>query len=206
MVVQRAKQNPSSWWVDSLFLLFILGGLFFILLGVRPLFVPDEGRYAEIAREMTVTHDYVTPYLNGIKYFEKPALFYWLGAAAIKLGGLQLWSIRSVNAFISLLGCLLTYVTARKLYGRLTGLLAALILGTSTLYFVMTHMVSLDLPVTVFFTASLYAFLLAYPQPMGIKRRAYFWGAAAAAALAVLTKGLIGIVFPAMIIGAWLKV
>ena len=74
-----------SWWTDSLILIIACSGLFFILLGTRPLFVPDEGRYAEIAREMFVRNDFITPYLNGIKYFEKPALFYWLGALAIKI-------------------------------------------------------------------------------------------------------------------------
>src|SRR5438445_3790607 len=108
-------QQQASWSKDILFLSLILGGLFFILLGSRPLFVPDEGRYAEIAREMVASGDYVTPWLNGIKYFEKPALFYWLESAAIQLGGLNLWSIRSVNALLGLLGCLLTYGTVRLL-------------------------------------------------------------------------------------------
>ncbi len=193
--------SKITWWIDSLLLITFFSVIFFLWLGSRPLFVPDEGRYAEIAREMFTSGNYITPYLNEIKYFEKPILFYWLGAAAIKIGGLNLWALRSVNAVLGLMGCLLTYIVTRQLYDRLTGLLAALILGTSALFFVMTHMISLDLPVTVFISASLYFFLL------GIQSctRYYFWGAAACAALAVLTKGLIGIVFPLMIIGVWIS-
>lgn len=204
MQAARSNSETHSWCKDICFLTLILGSLFFILLGTRPLFVPDEGRYAEIAREMISRSDYVTPYLNSIKYFEKPIFFYWLGAAAIKIGGLNLWSLRSINALLGLLGCLLTYFTARKLYDRKTGLLAALILGTSTLYFVMAHMISLDLPVTVLIAACLFAFILGIQHPPSLKRRFYLWGASAAAALAVLTKGLIGLVFPGMIIFVWI--
>src|SRR5690606_12294532 len=96
--------------------------------------------------------------------------------------------------------------TARTLFDRSTGVLAAFILGTNLLYFTMTRMVSLDLPVTVFISACLYAFILGNQTPPGTKRRLYFWGAAAAAALAVLTKGLIGVVFPCLIAGAWLAI
>lgn len=200
----RLPTQSHTWWLDILILTLILGGLFFILLGGRPLFVPDEGRYAEIAREMIVSSDYITPTLNSIKYFEKPVLFYWLESAAIHIGGLNLWSIRSVNALLGLLGCLLTYGTARKLYDRTTGFLAASLLGTSLLYFVMAHMISLDLPVAVFLSITLYAFLLGVQAPPGNIRRNYLWGASAAAACAVLTKGLIGIVFPIMIVSAWI--
>lgn len=195
------KEN-SSWASDLVCLSIFFALLFFVFLGDRPLFTPDEGRYAEIAREMVVNHDYITPYLNGIKYFEKPVLFYWLSAAAFKIAGTSVFSIRSVNALLGVLGCLLTYVTARKLFDRRTGLLSALILGTSPLYFVMSHMVSLDLTVTFFITTSLYACLLALQQPMGLTRRCLFYTAALLAALAVLTKGLIGIVFPVVIVGS----
>ena len=206
--MRKLKLHTQQDWrgtgSDILFLTLTMSLLLLVLIGSRPLFVPDEGRYAEIAREMVVRGDYITPHLNGIKYFEKPILFYWLGAAAIKLGGNSITALRSINAILAILGCLLTYLTGRKLYGRKAGLIAAIVLGTSTLYFVMAHMVSLDLPVTVFLTAGLYGFLLAAKSKHNARSRLLLLGAAAAAALAVLTKGLIGIVFPAMIAIAWM--
>lgn len=187
--------------IDITLLSLLIGLLYFILLGVHPLFVPDEGRYAEIAREMADNNNYITPYLNGIKYFEKPPLFYWMSTLALKIGGINLWSLRTVNGILALLGCLATYFAALKLYdNRKTALWSAAILATSTLYFVMGHMISLDLPVSVFLAFSLYAFIIGYHQQQPV----YFVIASAAAALAVLTKGLIGIVFPGLIISMWI--
>ncbi|OGT40197.1 MAG: hypothetical protein A3F12_07995 [Gammaproteobacteria bacterium RIFCSPHIGHO2_12_FULL_38_14] len=198
-----SSNNPYSWAIDFAFLTLVLGALLFIALGHRPLFVPDEGRYAEIAREMVATHDYIIPHLNGIQYFEKPILFYWMTALAIKLFGLNIWSVRSVNACLAWLGILWTYFTARQLYDRKTGLLSAFIMGTSLLYFVMARMVSLDLSVTVFLSISLYAILLNRQNP---KQHYYLWIASISSAAAVLTKGLIGIVFPILIVSIWLMI
>lgn len=200
------KTQANHWLSDILWLSVLLALVFFSLLASRPLLTPDEGRYAEIGREMAARGDYITPYLNGIKYFEKPVLFYWLGAFAIKMGGVNIFAVRAINAILGILGCLLTYAAGRLLYGRTAGILASLVLGTSTLYFVMSHMVSLDLPVTVFISTSLYGFILATQAETASSRRWYLWGAAAASALAVLTKGLIGIVFPGMIAFAWMLV
>lgn len=185
---------------DMSMLVLSISLFYLILLGTRPLFVPDEGRYAEIAREMLQSGNYITPHLNGIKYFEKPPLFYWLAAAAMQFGGVNLWSLRLVNAFLGVLGCIATYFTAYKLYDRKTALLAASILASTALYFVMAHMINLDLTVSFFLAITLYAFILGVKQ----KQNRYFLLAAAFAACAVLTKGLIGIVFPILIIGLWI--
>lgn len=206
----RKQSLSQPWALDIALIIFIVGLLYFILLGTRPLFVPDEGRYAEIAREMANSGNYITPYLNGIKYFEKPALFYWLAAIAIKIGGLNLWSLRFVNACLALLGCLATYFTAYQLYDRKTAQLSAFILATTMLYFVMGHMINLDLTVSVFLAISLFAFIIGFSrqrshtQISSLSHQFYFILAAFASALAVLTKGLIGIVFPSMIIFFWL--
>lgn len=204
--MESLKPLNQRWGTDVFLLTLMMGFIFFCLLGTRSLFVPDEGRYAEIAREMVTSGDYLTPTLNQIKYFEKPALFYWLGAAAIKIGGASEFPLRSINAVIALLGCLMTYLAGSKLYGRTAGLLAGIILGTSSLYFVMAHMINLDLPVAVFIACSLYSFLLAALTHNPAHSRLYLFASAVAAALAVLTKGLIGIVFPCMIVSLWILV
>jgi 4-amino-4-deoxy-L-arabinose transferase-like glycosyltransferase len=189
----------------DLILLTVLTSLFFgIFLGSRPLSVPDEGRYVEIPREMVVTGDYLTPRLNGVKYFEKPPLFYWFEAGAIKLFGLSEWSVRLVPVLFALFGCLAVYYAGARMFGRLTGLLSACVLATSILYYALSRLISPDMPVSVLLTASLLSFLLGTREPAGTTRRFFFWGFYAFAALATLTKGLIGIVFPGMIIFTWM--
>lgn len=201
----RNKSSSTAnqfYWPPLLIFVLCVAGLFFTLLGTRPLWVPDEGRYAEIIREMLVTQNFITPHLNGIKYFEKPILFYWLGYVVVKFAGLSIWSLRSINAFLAIGGCLMTYAVGCKWYTRQTGLLAASILATSVLYFAMAHVINLDLTVTFFLTACLYASLLAF-EATGGKQCHYLLLAAVASALAVLTKGLIGIFLPALIVGFW---
>lgn len=197
-----ASRQPNTsiytWWLDICLLSIFLGLLYFSFLGVRPLFVPDEGRYAEIIREMATSGDYITPHLNGIKYFEKPVLFYWLGALLSQISQ-SVGMLRVINACLGLSGCLVVYMTTRQLFDRTTGLIAAAILGTSLLYFAMAHLINLDMAVSFFITTTLCCYLLGIRS----QQRSYFWFAAISAAFAVLTKGLIGIVFPTIIIGCW---
>lgn len=189
---------------DIFFLFIFLVSIFFMMLGVRPLSIPDEANYAEIAREMFVTHDYFTPYLNGIKFFEKPILLYWLGVFIAKIFGFHLWSLRAVNAVLGIAGCFFTYLTAKKLYDHKTGIIAACILATSMLYFILAHMYTMDLSISVLMAMTLYAFILGVKDPA--HRLQYFIIAAIAAGFAILMKGLMGIVLPAMIIIAWIAV
>jgi len=191
----------------DLIVLSVLTALFFgCFLGSRALSVPDEGRYVEIPREMVVTGDYLTPRLNGVKYFEKPPLFYWFEAGTIKLFGLSEWSVRLGPALFALFGCLAVYYAGTRMFGRMAGLMSACILATSVLYYALSRLITLDMPVSVLLTASLLSFLLGTREPLGHARRLFFWCFYAFAALATLTKGLIGIVIPGMIIFAWMLV
>ncbi|MFX7140022.1 glycosyltransferase family 39 protein, partial [Acinetobacter baumannii] len=91
-------------------------------LSVRPLYEPDEGRYAEVPREMFVSGDWVTPRLNGIKFFDKPPLQYWATASAYTLFGPSEWTARIWSALVGLLGALAAWWAARSLYDTRIGL------------------------------------------------------------------------------------
>jgi 4-amino-4-deoxy-L-arabinose transferase-like glycosyltransferase len=195
---------PGGWGRDLVWLALALSLLFGAVLGVRALWGPDEGRYVEIAREMAASGDYVTPRLNGVKYFEKPPLFYWLEAGAIHLFGLREWAMRLVPALSALLGCLAVYAAGRRLFGRRAGLLAAAVLATSPLYYFLGNAVTLDMTVSALLTVALLAFLVALEEPEGRLRRNLLWSFYLALALATLTKGLIGIVIPGMILVVWM--
>lgn len=202
--------NSKTWLMDLLALLLIIGVFFACFLGSRSFTIPDEGRYAEIPHEMLVSGDYVTPHINYIKYFEKPPFFYWLQAASLKVFGLNEWAARIPNALMALLGCLMTYVAGRKLYDRRTGWLASLILATGLLYYGMARFITLDMTVSVFLTGSLFSFLLAqksldsHLRGDGRNTKTFILLMYIFSALATLTKGMIGFIFPGMIIFVWL--
>lgn len=178
--------------------------LFFsAFLGSKPLTIPDEARYSEIPREMIISGDYLTPHLNGLKYFEKPPLFYWLETLPIKYLGYSEWSLRTLPALLGLFGCLFLYSLTRQLYNRRTAILASLILPTSALYYLMAHAITLDIALAVFLSASLLCFIRGATEPRRKPRRHWLIAMYGFAGLAVLTKGLIAILFPAMIIGVW---
>jgi len=189
----------------DLMILTVLICLFFtFMLGNRPLSVPDEGRYVEISREMTATGNYLTPRLNSVKYFEKPVFFYWLEAFSINLFGLNEFTLRLWPALFALFGCLAVAVAGARLFGRMTGLLGATVLATSLLYYGLSRAIILDMPVSILLTLALLSFLMGTHEAPGLKRRLYLWVFYAFAALSVLTKGLIGIFIPGLVIGAWI--
>jgi 4-amino-4-deoxy-L-arabinose transferase-like glycosyltransferase len=200
-------RGPRGFWKrDLLLLAFGFALLYGPHLGRRALWSPDEGRYAEIPREMVATGDWITPRLNGVKYFEKPPLFYWIEAGALRLFGPAEWALRLAPALFALLGVLAVYAAGRNLFGRQAGLWAGVVLGTSLLWFGLGEAVTLDMAVSAFLTVALLAFLLASREADPRKRRLWIWVFYAAAAFATLTKGLIGIVIPGMVLGAWMLV
>jgi 4-amino-4-deoxy-L-arabinose transferase-like glycosyltransferase len=195
-----------TWWRDLLLLAVAVGVLYFAFLGVRPLNNPDEGRYAEIPREMAATGDYVTPRLNGVKYFEKPPLMYWASALAFEVAGVSEFTARFGNAAFALAGVLLAYAAGRALYGRRAGWWSAAVLATTLLYFGLGQIVLLDMAVAVTISAALFAFLFAMRQPPGAARWWLFMAFYASMALAVLTKGLIGFLLPCAVAFVWVCV
>lgn len=197
-------QQAGFWRCDLIVITVALLVLFGAFLGARPLTVPDEGRYAEIPREMLVSGDFVTPHINGIKYFEKPPFFYWVQSGSLRVFGLNEWVVRIPNALFALLGVLLTYAGARQLYGRRTGLISAGVLATFSIYTAMSQMVTLDMTMATLLSGTLFSFILGNLVPPGSRRSTFMYAMYTFAALATLTKGLIGIILPGIIIFTWL--
>lgn len=187
-------------WQKDILLLFLVIFLFFCIgLGNRPYITPSEARYIEIPRQMLASGDFLTPHINGVQYFEKPPLFYWIQAFFLSLANNEFMG-RIATTLVVTLTCLATYATGRLAYGRQAGLFAAAALATSILGYGLSRVAMLDAPVSLFLTCTIASFLFA--QKTGQKKFYYFMYIAAA--LAVMTKGLIGIVIPGLVIGSWI--
>lgn len=196
---------PSRPAIALLAALFAL--LWFSTLDYRKLIKPDEGRYAEIAREMAQSGDWVTPRLNGIKYFEKPPLQYWMTAAAFRAFGENEWTARLWSAITGFAGVLLAAFTAARLFGPRAAWLAAIVLASSLWWVLMGHLNTLDMGFAFFLQAALAGFLLGQTAARGsAAERNAMLAAWAAAALAVLSKGLAGLVLPGLVLVAYCAV
>ena len=123
----------------------ILALLWFLPLNAPHLFDPDEGRYGEIPREMVASGDWVTPRLDAIKYFEKPALQYWATALAYELFGQRAWTARLWPALCGFLGLLLSWALARRLYDERTAMLAVIVQASALLYVGLARFTTLDM-------------------------------------------------------------
>ncbi len=167
------------------------------LLGLcAPLIEIDDARYAEVPRAMAASGDWVLPSLNAMPYVEKPPLWYWLGAASIKIFGVSEGAARLPLLLLALLGGAGVFWLGSWLYSPRVGRTAALALATAGLWLFLSHNITLDLPVSVFllWTTALILRVLEKPEDAG-------WAAAAAwiaAALAFLSKGLISVLFPVL--------
>jgi len=181
-----------------LLLLIAVAAIWFGNLEYRKLFHPDEGRYAEIPREMVVSADWVTPRLNGIKYFEKPPLQYWATALAFEGFGTAQWTSRLWTALTGFLTVLLVYAAGVRLFGMEAGLYGALMLVSNAGFVLAGHINTLDMGLSFFLTFAVVAFLFAQRNGAAPRENSLWMHVAwAAAAAAVLSKGLVGAVLPA---------
>ncbi len=167
-------------------------------LGYRKLANPDEGRYSVLAQHMAVSGDFVTPRLNGLKYFEKPPMQYWATAAAFKVFGESEWSARLYTSICALLCLCLVGYTGARIFNRDVGLYSVLALAACPYFMALGQIVTLDMGLTFWTTLSLCSFMISQsPRGGRDEHPPWVWLAWAAAAGAVLSKGLIGVVFPA---------
>lgn len=194
---QNETTKPSRSAVVGILLIFAL--LWFATLGSRRLLDPDEGRYAEISREMLATGDWLTPRLDGLKYFEKPALQYWMTAGAYRVFGQNEFAARLWTGLTGFAGVVLAWFVGARLFGRAAGLMAASVLASSLLYVAIGHLTTLDMSLTFFLQLSVSSFLLAQRAAYASKEeRNWMLLAWAAAGLAFLSKGLVALLLPAL--------
>jgi 4-amino-4-deoxy-L-arabinose transferase-like glycosyltransferase len=188
-----SSMPASSRALVALALVFSL--LWFADLGTRALHHPDEGRYAEIAREMHASGDLVTPRLNGLRYFEKPPLQYWLTAASFAAFGVRDWAARLPVALFGWLAIVAVGYAACRVAGPVTGWRTAAVLASMVWPIGLGHFVSLDAVLTGCLALAFAAFLVAQAGTTA-HARAWMLVAWAATAGAVLTKGLVGLAIP----------
>jgi 4-amino-4-deoxy-L-arabinose transferase-like glycosyltransferase len=176
-------------------------------LWVRPLALPDEGRYAGVAWEMLRSGNWLVPTLDGLPYFHKPPLFYWITAAAMSLFGTTDWAARIAPFLGGLAACAALYGFAARWAGARIARTALIVLATQPLLFVGAQYANLDMLVAgciaITIVASAHAVLEAAQGGQSRRAIALAW---AFAALGLLAKGLIGIVLPGMVVVAWLLV
>lgn len=168
--------------------------LFFAGLGRLPLIEPDEGRNAEVAREMLSSGDWLTPHFNTLTYLDKPVVYFWLVAASFKLWGVTEWAARFPSAVMALATMLLCWFMARRMFGDTSALRAGLVFATSPLVIGLSRFVIFDMTLAFLITLSMLCFWLALESDFrrGILGVVMFgvWGVAA------ITKGPVGFLLP----------
>ena len=191
--VSKFTASPKMYGV--LFLISFLGYMLFNQ--AIPITDPVESNYALTAKEMVLSGDWVSPRIYGTVWFDKPIFFYWLTALSFQLFGFSEWAARVAPALFAAVGVVLLYWFASKTTTRRSALLAVVIMGTSFEYILLAKLVITDMVFFVFNCAALGFFYLGYVKMDGTKR--WYLAAYVSMALAVLTKGPIGALLPALV-------
>ena len=179
-------------WIDvSILLLALIVALLGI--GNYGLYEPHEGHFAMVGQEMIWRNDWITPHLNGSPYLNKPPLLYWLIATATSMFGSSEFSARFPIAIAGWLGIVIAWQWTRELWGINPSRVAALMLSVTLGWFIFSHQILIDVLLGTLLISSNYFLWRSLYQPQALLN---WWGAYVSLALCVLTKGLIGVVFP----------
>ena len=197
-VPSDAPAEAHAW----LALLAAFGLIWFAVLGVRPLFNPDEGRYAQIPAEMLASGDFILPRLDGLVYLEKPPLQYWATALTLRMFGHNEWAARLPTATAAALTLVFVYLLGRRAFGAGHGLRAAAMTASMLLYVFMGQLITLDMALSCCLTIAVASFCLAQLERGRAPRACRGWMLACWAAMgaATLTKGLVGLVLPGAVL------
>jgi 4-amino-4-deoxy-L-arabinose transferase-like glycosyltransferase len=198
----RDRNNQENFYLIAL--LFLCGVIFFYGLGRLPFIGPDEPRYAEVAREMYVTGDWITPRLGGIKWFEKPALTYWILASGYALFGENEFGARFAVALVATFGALLLYFFGCRARSARFGYLSAATLVTCGLWPGFARGVTTDLTLAVTIEIALLSFFLWESKESRVSSDRLWYVFCFALGLATVAKGLVGVALPLMIISPYL--
>jgi 4-amino-4-deoxy-L-arabinose transferase-like glycosyltransferase len=185
-------------WRRSLLALLVAGWL--VSLGFRGLYNPDEGRYAEVPREMLASGDWVIPHLNGLVYIEKPPLQYWATAISEALFGQNDWAARLYIGLCALATLLALWALVRREWDAATAARAAIMLGSSLLFILLGHQLTLDMSLTLFTTVTFIGFCNAQRAQAWQRWMLLSWAGIAGA---FLTKGLIAGVLPLLTLSVY---
>ena len=201
-MLRRAGIVSGSKLVLLLLLLFVLAGcLFFAGLGSLPLLEPDEGRNAEVAREMLASGDWITPHYDGLPYLDKPIVFFWLVASSFKFAGLHEWSARAPSALMGLCLLLLSWFLARRMFGDSTAVRAGVIIATAPLVMVFSRLVIFDMTLAFLVTLAMASFWFA--EASEFRRPGLDVLMFLAMGLATITKGPVGFLLPLLSLTAY---
>lgn len=170
--------------------------IFFIYLGRLDLFSRDEALYGEAAREMYASGDWLTPMVNGQPFYEKPPLYYWLSATSQHIFGPTPLGVRLPAALLAIVTVLLVYLTGVRVWGRHAGILAATVFALSLQIVLIGRMGIMDVPVTCLIFLCLLAYERWYRRGKPVDAVVFGF----CLALAVLMKGLAGLLAPAIIV------
>ena len=198
--------HGPAWLQSTPVLLSLLALWLLATMGLRPLLLPDEGRYAEVARAMWAGHSWdawLVPKLNGLPFFHKPPLFYWLDMAAMQLLGANVFAARFASAFGAWLMGASLWLAMRRWHGLRAAAIALGVLTTAPFFFIGGQYANHDMLVGGLITAAVLALARALEAPPRVDLR---WLVAGwvLCGFAMLAKGLIGFVLPALVIAPWL--
>ncbi|MDD5382298.1 MAG: glycosyltransferase family 39 protein, partial [Candidatus Margulisbacteria bacterium] len=187
-------EDPSSWRVRAIIILIALAALlFFFKLGSFSLYDAAETTYGEFIKQIGLTGDWLTMHYNAQIIFDKPPLFFWLAAAATHLFGFNEFAIRFWAALCGVLTVVTTFLLGKAFYNQRTGFLSALIVMTAFQFLVQSRIAEIDILLTLFISLTFLCFYYGYLS----KKPYFYWSAYLCMALALLTKGIIGIALPA---------